>query len=137
MVDALEAFGSVFIPFYFFHAGTEIIAENIRLPAIATGLLLIVLFVPLRVLVITAHRKLALGERLAESRRVGSAMVPTLVFTLVIVGILMDRFDLSPTIVGALVFYTIVNTTLPAFVLKGEPADFEEVGAMAAREVSA
>jgi Kef-type K+ transport system membrane component KefB len=137
MVDALEAFGSVFIPFYFFHAGTEIIAENIRLPAIATGLLLIVVFVPLRVLVITAHRKLALGERLAESRRVGSAMVPTLVFTLVIVGILMDRFDLSPTIVGALVFYTIVNTTLPAFVLKGEPADFEEVGAMAAREVSA
>jgi Kef-type K+ transport system membrane component KefB len=137
MVDALEAFGSVFIPFYFFHAGTEIIAENIRLPAIATGLLLIVVLVPLRVLVITAHRKLALGERLAESRRVGSAMVPTLVFTLVIVGILMDRFDLSPTIVGALVFYTIVNTTLPAFVLKGEPADFEEVGAMAAREVSA
>ena len=137
IVDALEAFGSVFIPFYFFHAGTEIIAEHMKLPAIATGLLLLILLVPLRVLVISLHRKLALRETVSESRRVGSAMVPTLVFTLVIVGILIERFDMSPTVVGALVFYTIVNTTLPAFVLKGEPADFEDVAALPASEVSA
>lgn len=137
IVDALEAFGSVFIPFYFFHAGTEIIAEHMKLPAIATGLLLLILLVPLRVLVISLHRKLALRETVSESRRVGSAMVPTLVFTLVIVGILIERFDVSPTVVGALVFYTIVNTTLPAFVLKGEPADFEDVAALPASEVSA
>jgi hypothetical protein len=31
---------------------------------------------------------------------------------------------------GALVFYTIVNTTLPAFVLKARPASFEEVSAL-------
>jgi Kef-type K+ transport system membrane component KefB len=129
MVDALEAFGSVFIPFYFFHAGTEILAEHITWRAIAVGMLMVAALVPVRVLLISFHRRIALKESFALSRRVGSAMVPTLVFTLVIVGILVDRFALSPTIAGALVFYTVVNTTLPAFVLGGEPADFEEVAA--------
>lgn len=134
MVDALEAFGSVFIPFYFFHAGTEILAEHITWRAIAVGMLMVAGLVPVRVLVISFHRRIALKESFALSRRVGSAMVPTLVFTLVIVGILADRFDLSPTIAGALVFYTVVNTTLPAFVLGGEPADFEEVEASLAHQ---
>ena len=130
MVDALESFGSVFIPFYFFHAGTEIEAEHISWRAIAVGLLLVLTLVPLRVTVISLHRRIALRERFAESRRVGSAMVPTLVFTLVILGILVGRFDLSPTLAGALVFYTVINTTLPAFVLKAQPADFEDVEAL-------
>src|SRR3954471_14961645 len=130
MVDALESFGSVFIPFYFFHAGTEIDAEHISWRAIGVGVLLVLTLVPLRVTVISLHRRIALRERFSESRRVGSAMVPTLVFTLVILGILVGRFDLSPTIAGALVFYTVINTTLPAFVLKAQPADFEDVEAL-------
>lgn len=130
MIDALESFGSVFIPFYFFHAGMEIVRENISWRAIAIGLLLVAMLVPLRVAVISLHRRLALEERFDVSRRVGSAMVPTLVFTLVILGILTDRFGLSPTLAGALVLYTVVNTTLPAFVLKARPADFEDVSAL-------
>jgi Kef-type K+ transport system membrane component KefB len=130
MIDALESFGSVFIPFYFFHAGTEIVRENITWRAAALGLLLVLILVPVRVAAISLHRKVALGERFAVSRRVGSAMVPTLVFTLVILGILTTRFDLSPVLAGALVFYTVVNTTLPALVLKARPADFAEVTAL-------
>jgi Kef-type K+ transport system membrane component KefB len=130
MVDALEAFGSVFIPFYFFHAGTEILPEHISWLALAVGLLLVLLLVPLRVVVISLHRKIALKERFVVSRRIGSAMIPTLVFTLVILGILVDRFSLSKTIAGALVFYTVVNTTLPGFILHAEPADFEDVEAL-------
>ncbi len=136
MVNALEAFGSVFIPFYFFHAGLEIEAEHISIGAIAAGLLLVITVVPLRVALISLHRRIALGESFAESRRVGSALVPTLVFTLVIVGILLERFSLSPQIAGALVFYTVVNTTLPAFVLRGQPADFEDVEALPARDLA-
>lgn len=130
MVDALESFGSVFIPFYFFHAGTEIVGERLTLRAVAIGLLLVGTFVPLRVAVISLHRKLALKESFAVSRRVGSAMVPTLVFTLVIVGILEDKFGLSAEIGGALVLYTILNTTMPAFLLRGQPADFEDQEAL-------
>src|SRR4029078_106144 len=129
MVDALEAFGSVFIPFYFFHAGTEITAERLTGRAIALGLLLVLIFVPLRIGVIAMHRRVALKESFALSRRVGSAMVPTLVFTLVIGGILDEKFGLVGSFSGALVLYAILNTTMPAFVLKAQPADFEDVEA--------
>lgn len=130
MVDALEAFGSVFIPFYFFHAGSEILAEHISWRAAAIGLLLVATLVPLRVALIALHRRVTLGESFAVSRRVASAMVPTLVFTLVILGILVERFDLSPMIAGALVLYTVVNTMLPGFVLHVPPPDFEDVEAL-------
>jgi Kef-type K+ transport system membrane component KefB len=130
MIDALESFGSVFIPFYFFHAGTEIVRENITWRATAIGLLLVLILVPIRVAVISLHRKLALDEHFAVSRRVGSTMIPTLVFTLVILGILSARFDVSPALAGALVLYTIINTTLPAFLLKARPADFADVAAL-------
>jgi Kef-type K+ transport system membrane component KefB len=130
MVDALESFGSVFIPFYFFHAGTEIAGEHITVRSIIIGLLLVATFVPIRVAVISLHRKLALKESFMLSRRVGSAMVPTLVFTLVIVSILEDKFGLSGEIGGALVLYTILNTTMPAFLLRGQPADFEDQEAL-------
>lgn len=130
MVDALEAFGSVFIPFYFFHAGTEITAERLTGRAIALGLLLVLIFVPVRIGLIALHRKFALKETFAVSRRVGSAMIPTLVFTLVIGGILDEKFGLVGTFSGALVLYAILNTTMPAFVLKAQPADFEDVEAL-------
>jgi hypothetical protein len=132
MVDALEAFGSVFIPFYFFHAGTEILAEHLSWSAMGTGLLLVAVFVPLRMAVISLHRKIALRESFAVSRRVGSAMIPTLVFTLVILGILVEQFGISSTLAGALVVYTVVNTTLPGFVLHAQPVDFEDVEALPA-----
>ncbi|MGH7652422.1 MAG: cation:proton antiporter [Gemmatimonadaceae bacterium] len=135
MVDALESFGSVFIPFYFFHAGMGILAEHISWRALAVGLLLLLTMVPLRVAVISLHRRIALKEGFAVSRRIGSALVPTLVFTLVILEILVGRFHLSSTIAGALVIYTVVNTTLPAFVLKAQPPDFEDVEALPAREL--
>ena len=137
MVDALESFGSVFIPFYFFHAGTEILAEHISWRAITIGALMLVTLVPVRVAVISLHRRLALGERFAESRRIASAMVPTLVLTLVTLAILVERFSLAPAIAGALVIYTVVNTILPAFVLHAEPADFEDVEALPPRTTAA
>ncbi len=130
MVDALESFGSVFIPFYFFHAGMGIDSDKMSLNAVGIGLLLVVILVPVRVALIAIHRRIALGEKFVVSRRVGSAMVPTLVFTLVIVEILNGRGGLSSEIAGALVLYTILNTTLPGFVLRAQPADFEDVEAL-------
>ena len=130
MVDALESFGSVFIPFYFFHAGTAIVRDHISMRAVGIGVVLVAVLVPIRVAVITLHRKIALNEAFREARRVGSAMVPTLVFTLVILGILIDRFEITPALAGGLVLYTIINTTLPAFVLRSQPPDFEDVEAL-------
>jgi Kef-type K+ transport system membrane component KefB len=129
MVDALESFGSVFIPFYFFYAGTQIDHSQLTPRALGIGLLLAALFVPLRIVVVGLQRRVTRREPFAAARRIGSALVPTLVFTLVIVEILRDRFALSNELAGGLVLYTILNTLLPAFVLHGEPADFEDVEA--------
>jgi hypothetical protein len=85
--------------------------------------------VPLRVAVTIAHRRLALGEAPAQARRVGVAMVPTLVFTLVLSEILRDRFGASVTLVGALIVYTVINTMIPAFVLGAPPPEFDAVHA--------
>jgi Kef-type K+ transport system membrane component KefB len=125
MVDALEAFGSVFIPFYFFHAGVEIPADALSWAGLAWGVGLLIVFVPLRVSVTTLHRRYALGETQERGKRVGISRVPTLVFTLVLAEMLRTRFGAPDYLIGGLILYTLVNTTLPAFLLRSKPPEFE------------
>ena len=134
MVDALEAFGSVFIPFYFFVAGTHIDPSQMSWWAIAFGAALLAIFVPLRVGITTFHRRLVLAEAGPSSRRVAIALVPTLVFTLVLAEILRDTFAVANYVVGALIVYTVVNTTVPAFLTGGTAPAFETVEAPPAPE---
>ncbi|MDQ6737911.1 MAG: cation:proton antiporter [Gemmatimonadota bacterium] len=129
MVDALESFGSVFIPFYFFHAGTEIVREQLSLRAMAIGLALVVLVIPVRIGITILPRRIGANQHASAARRVGFALVPTLVFTLVIVNILGSDFGVAQYVLGALVLYTVINTTIPAFVLKSSPPQFENVEA--------
>lgn len=126
MVDALEAFGSVFIPFYFFAAGTHVELHQVTWVAAVVGLALLIIVTPARVLAVAAHRRLALRESFPQSRRVAIALIPTLVFTLVISSILQSEFNASDWLVGALVIYTVVNTLLPAFALRGQAPEFTE-----------
>lgn len=126
MIDALEAFGSVFIPFYFFGAGMHIHGEQLSVRAIGLGLVLLLVVVPLRVAVTALHRKLGLRETLADARRIGVALVPTLVFTLVLVEILRSQYATDEMLLGALVLYTVLNTLLPSLLLRATPPAFEE-----------
>jgi Kef-type K+ transport system membrane component KefB len=126
MVDALEAFGSVFIPFYFFAAGTHVEKEQLAWTAAAAAVGFLAVVTPVRVLAVAAHRRLALHEPFAQGRRIGIALVPTLVFTLVLSGILRDSFAAPHWLVGALVIYTAANTLLPAFVLRAQAPEFTE-----------
>lgn len=128
MVDALESFGSVFIPFYFFHAGTEIVREQITVRAMIVGFALVVLLIPLRIGITMLQRHFALHDSKPVARRIGIALVPTLVFTLVITDILNTDFGVEKYILGALVLYTVINTSIPAFVLHSAPPEFENVG---------
>lgn len=127
MVDALESFGSVFIPFYFFRAGTEIVSDQLTLTAVGIGIALVVVCVPVRVGVIALQRRLAHEESFAAARRIGTAMIPTLVFTLVLVEILHGQYGLSNAMAGGLVLYTVLNTTVPALALRAAPPDYENV----------
>lgn len=126
MIDALEAFGSVFIPFYFFNAGTHIHGEQLSLKAMGIGVLLLIVCVPLRIAVTAVHRKVGLRETISDARRIGMALVPTLVFTLVLVEILREQFAVDEALLGGLVLYTVLNTMLPSLVLHAGTPAFEE-----------
>jgi Kef-type K+ transport system membrane component KefB len=126
MLLAVEAFSSFFVPFYFFAAGMRIPAGAFGLHAIALGGAFLAVFLPLRVAWVALHRRAALGASWASGFKVGVAMVPSLVFALILASILRERFAISDTLWGALVVYAIGSTVLPSFFLKVPVPEFEE-----------
>lgn len=116
-LHAVEAFASVFAPFYFFNAGMHLHAEDFTPQAIWFGLGAVVLCVPARIAMVVVHRRYALGESLTSGMPIAIALAPTLVFSLVIAEILRDQFAVPDFIFGALIVYTVVNTILPGFLL--------------------
>jgi Kef-type K+ transport system membrane component KefB len=124
IIGAVELFASLFIPFYFFHAGLEVPAEALKTEALVSGGLLVLLIVPVRVLLIAIARKWMLGEPLQASLRVAAPLLPTLVFTLVISGILFEQKMIDSSFYGALIFYTLCSSLLPQLALRMKPFCF-------------
>ena len=125
MLHAVEVFASFFAPFYFFVAGSELRPEELSVPAVLLGVGLTALIIPLRLGAVVLHRRAALGEQLGHSLRVAVPMLPTLIFTLVIAGILRDRFALPESLFGALIVYAVLNTTVPGLVLRTPLPDYD------------
>lgn len=126
MLDAVESFASLFVPFYFLHAGLPLRREDFGWQSWLTGVVFLATAIPLRVAATALHRRVRLGESFRDGLRVGFSIVPTLVFTLVLAQILRERFLVSSAVFGGLVVYAVVNTMLPAFVLKLPLPEFEE-----------
>lgn len=122
MIGSVEAFAALFVPFYFFHAGLALRREDFGWEAFALGMAFLVLAVPVRLSLVVLHRRLRLGEGLSASLRVGIPMLPTTVFTLVLADILRTQFGIHPAIFGGLIVYTGINTVIPAFVMRAQPA---------------
>ncbi len=135
MVHAVEVFASFFVPFYFFHAGATLERTDFSVGALILGLVLAAVLVPLRVALIAIHRRATLGEPLARGARIGIAIIPTLVFTLVIADILQEQFAASPILFGGLIVYTLINTLVPGFVLRVTPPALEDLHAPASLAV--
>ncbi|HEX9754989.1 MAG TPA: cation:proton antiporter [Gemmatimonadales bacterium] len=125
MLHAVELFASFFVPFYFFHAGLQLLREDFGLKALVLGGIFLVALVPFRLGLVGLHRRLALGEPVRKGVRVGASLLPTLVFTLVIAEILRDRFGVPAYVFGGLIVYAIVNTLIPGFALRLPPPEFE------------
>jgi Kef-type K+ transport system membrane component KefB len=124
MIHAVEMFASFFIPFYFFSAGLQLRRQDLHPAALAWGAGFLLTMVPLRVLTVIGHRRLALGERSRRGLRIAIAMLPTLVFGLVIAEILRDRFAVRPEIFGGVILSTLVTTILPAFFFRRALPDY-------------
>jgi Kef-type K+ transport system membrane component KefB len=126
MIGSVEAFASLFIPFYFFHAGAALVAEDFSVAALGAGVAFLLLVVPLRLGLVAAHRKLRLGEDARTSMRIGVAVLPTTVFALVIVDILRDRFEAPPYLLGGLVIYAVVTTIVPGLFFRAPTMEYED-----------
>ncbi len=117
-IHALRLFATFFVPFYFFHAGTEISRDALTWEAAGLGVVLTLVIVPLRIGLVWLQRRVMFGEGHKSSLKVSVALAPTLVFTLVLANILHKEFDLSATLFGALILYTTLNTLLPSLVFR-------------------
>ncbi len=126
MLSAVEAFASVFIPFYFFKAGNEIVLTDLGGWSILAGLVMSVVFVGLRLGEVSLHRRFALGEEGHHAIKIGVALLPTLVFSLVCTELLRERFVVPAYLTGGLVLYAILTTLIPGFVLGIQAPSFEE-----------
>jgi Kef-type K+ transport system membrane component KefB len=113
MLHAVEMFSTLFIPFYFFNAGGHVQAADVSWEGVLTGVSLIMIVLPLRWLVVTYHRHWFQNESFASSSRIGLNLLPTLVFTLVLAGILHESFHIPPALYGALIIYAMISTVLP------------------------
>lgn len=125
VIDAVELFASFFVPFYFFNAGLKLHRDDFGLQALLVGLGFIALVLPLRLAAMVGFRRLAAGKPLGGSLRIATALLPTLVFTLVLAGILRDTFQVPSELFGGLIVYTLVNTLIPGFFLRARPESLD------------
>ena len=125
LLGGVELFAAFFIPFYFLKAGLHLEANSFTLKSLGIAAALLAIVVPVRIWRVALHRRLALHESWREGARIGLAVLPTLVFTIVLADILKDRFGLSAELYGALLMFSLVNTLVPGFILKVAPPEFD------------
>lgn len=110
-------FASFFMPFYFFLAGLRVNTSMLTINSLLLALLFILISLPFKLSSICLQRKLMLNESLKESLPISISLLPTLVFSLVIVEILRSSSQVPSSILGAIIIYTIVMTFLPSILL--------------------
>lgn len=116
--SGLKLFCSFFIPFYFFRSGGGVAVSDFSVSAWQIGLALVSIILPLRVLIIIFQRHWQFREEWRQSLPIALALSPTLVFGLVIAGILKTDYGLSTDVYGGLIIYTVLATFLPGLLLK-------------------
>jgi len=118
-LHAVNLFASVFIPFYFFHAGFEVPPSALVLKSLLYGALLSLVVIPIRIAQSWPQTRYLSRRSPRAGMRVAIALIPTLIFTLVIAGILHEDFHLEHALYGGLLVYAAVTTILPSLVLPG------------------
>lgn len=116
-LHAVRLFASFFIPFYFFHEGLDVPTGALVLKSLLYGAALSIVVIPIRIGKNWLQARF-LSHRTAQGGiRVAVALTPTLIFTLVIAGLLRDLFHISDALYGGMLVYAAMTTILPSFVL--------------------
>jgi Kef-type K+ transport system membrane component KefB len=116
-LQAVRLFSSFFVPFYFFNEGLEVPASALVLKSLLYGVALSLVVIPIRIAKDWVGCRFFTGRSARSGTRVAVALVPTLIFTLVIAGILHEAFHLDDALFGGLLVYAAISTILPSFVL--------------------
>lgn len=116
-LHAVKLFASFFVPFYFFYDGMQVPQAAVQWGSLEIGLVLGLIFVPLRLGSVWFQRRLLVQEDRRSSLLVALALTPTLIFTLVLATILRERFGLSDDWYGGLLVYAALTTLLPSVVI--------------------
>jgi Kef-type K+ transport system membrane component KefB len=126
LIGSVELFASFFVPFYFFYSGSLLIREDFSSSAWILALVMGFVMIPLRLIVVSGHRRVALKETMREGSRVAVPMLPTLVFTLVLAQVMREQFNISSAIYGGLIIYAIANSLLVSFIFRAPQPDFSD-----------
>ncbi len=132
-LHAVRLFASFFIPFYFFHEGLDVPAGALVVKSLLYGAAFSAVMIPVRIVKVWLQARFISRRSAKGGLRVAMALIPTLIFTLVIAGMLRSMFHISDELYGGLLVYAGITTLLPSLVLpmiKAEgSATTAEVGA--------
>lgn len=118
-LEAVRLFSTFFVPFYFFKEGLEVPTGALVGRAVLYGVGLSVLVLPIRIGKDWLEARLVARRQGRSCMRVAVAVVPTLIFTLVVAEMLHEMFHISDALFGGLLVYAAISTILPSFVLPG------------------
>jgi Kef-type K+ transport system membrane component KefB len=118
-LQAVRLFSTFFVPFYFFKEGLEVPAGALVWRAVLYGVGLSLVALPIRIGKDWLEARYFAHRAARSGMRVAVALVPTLIFTLVVAEILHESFHISDTLFGGLLVYAAISTILPSFVLPG------------------
>jgi Kef-type K+ transport system membrane component KefB len=124
-LHAVRLFASFFVPFYFFHQGLVVPTGALAIEALLYGVGLSAVVIPIRLLKNWLQARYISHRSAQGGVRVAVALAPTLIFTLVIAGILHEEFNISDALYGGLLVYAAITTLLPSLVLPGLAAAAE------------
>ncbi len=105
-----------FLPFYFFSVGLHMRRDMVTPESFLVAVTLLLIVMVVRLAAMLAYRTLRLKEKFRKALRISSLLMPTLIFTLVIVDILTQKNLVSPVLAGGLVLYALSTTILPKLV---------------------
>jgi Kef-type K+ transport system membrane component KefB len=116
LLRSLSGFFSVFLPFYFFYAGLKLSIYQFNLKSLFIGGIIFLLFIPIRMFLISYSLKNILKSVRIDNYKISLSLMPTLVFGLVIAGILLERGVVDSSIIYGLIFYTFIASITPAII---------------------
>jgi len=118
-LHAVRLFASFFIPFYFFNEGLDVPSDALVLKSLLYGIVISAVMIPVRIGKNWLQARFISRRSARGAFRVSMALIPTLIFTLVIASMLREMFHIEDALYGGLLVYAAITTILPSLVLPG------------------